>query len=453
MTGIRALAQWLPANGVLTGSAASLVIKFMSSLLGFVMFALAARQMETAAFGSLAVIFNAMCFLSVVVVCGQETLIARSWGEYCEAGKPGLARGALTFGSLVTVIGGISAALLCASLWLSFGSIESAWVPIGASAFLLAQTLLIFYARFALVAANLILSETPREIPWRLAVIVAIIMYAQLHADFSVADFFFISSVVIGLSLLYQVWRVTRVIPGAVRQAAAEYEIATWTRRSFRMWLSSLLDTSNQYLEVIVVAFILGPVAAAFYFSATRITNVFAMIASGMTTYATTHISKLFHSNSKDELQSMLRSLAIISTLLSAGVFGTILGAGKVLLSFYGPPYVDIYPMLIVLALGASLTGLAGPAPYLLLLTGHERLYPPIMAAAVVLRMGLIAILGHWFGLMGAAVAGGMAAAATAIALVIACRQAVGIDPSVLSAIWRREPINDLRAANPRVGT
>ena len=85
------------AREVVRGSATALSVKFSGSVLGFVMFALAARQMDATAFGSLAIIFNSMSFLAVAALCGQETLIVRSWDEYCGFHRPALARGALRF--------------------------------------------------------------------------------------------------------------------------------------------------------------------------------------------------------------------------------------------------------------------------------------------------------------------------------------------------------------------
>ena len=98
MTTTRTIASFIPSNEVLWGSAAALAIKFTGSILGFAMLALAARSMEPHAFGTLAVIFNAMSFLAVIAACGQETLIVRSWDEYRGTDRPALARGALAFG-------------------------------------------------------------------------------------------------------------------------------------------------------------------------------------------------------------------------------------------------------------------------------------------------------------------------------------------------------------------
>src|SRR5262249_50295685 len=117
-----------------------------------------------------------------------------------------------------------------------------------------------------------------------------------------------------------------------------------------------------------------------------------------------------------------------------------ILLGGKLLLWVFGAAYVSAYPALIVLTLGASVSALAGPAGYVLLMTGNEGIYPRIMAGGLVLRFALIAILGPLFGLMGAVVAWSISAVAIAVALTIACRFFVGLDPSLNSVLRRGLP-------------
>jgi O-antigen/teichoic acid export membrane protein len=87
---------------------------------------------------------------------------------------------------------------------------------------------------------------------------------------------------------------------------------------------------------------------------------------------------------------------------------------------------------------------------YLLLLTGNEAAYPRIMAWALLARVALIAILGPWLGLMGAAIAWSVSAVGVALALVIACRRRTGVDPSLLSVLTRtRSAEPELRGSLP----
>jgi O-antigen/teichoic acid export membrane protein len=434
----RRFARSLWTNDVLKGSAAALAIKFTGSILGFTMFALAARHMEPAGFGALAIIFNAMSFLAVVALCGQETLIVRSWDEYCGTDRPALARGALSFGIKVVIGAGSLTAVLVGLIWSAFDRDIPTSLLIAACGFLFAQALMHFSAQFSRVAAGVVIGETPREIAWRFLLVLTILGHHLTHSVFTATEFFFTAAAALLLSVVAQGWWVARTLPAAVKRSGPQDDIDAWIPRSFRMWVSAMLDTTSQYLEIIAIGFVLGPTAAAFYFVGTRITNVFAMIAGSMTAYATSQISGLYHADSRNELQNILRALAIISAILAGGAFLVILLAGKLLLWVFGAVYVSAYPELLVLAVGASVSALAGPAAYLLLLTGNEGAYPRIMACGLLARFALIAVLGPWFGLMGAVIAWSLSAIGMALALVIACRRLVQLDPSVVSALWRK---------------
>ena len=433
----RTIASSLLSNDVLMGSAAALAIKFTGSFLGFAMFALAARSMEPHAFGTLAVIFNAMSFLAVIAACGQETLIVRSWDEYRGTERPALARGALAFGVKVTAGAGLAVAMVVAIAWPLVQPDVPIAVMLAACAFLLMQAFMNFSAQFSRVAAGVLIGETPREILWRFVVVAIILVHQALRTPFSTVEFFVSAAAALAFSIVLQQLLTARVLPRAVTAAKSEYDTVGWIPRSFRMWVSAILETSSQYLEVIAIGLFLGPTVAAFYFVATRITNVFAMISGSITAYATSQISNLFHRNAKDELQAILRSLAIISATLATGAFLVIAFGGKLLLWIFGPVYLSAYPALLVLTAGASIGALAGPASYLLLLTGNEGAFPRIMACGLLGRLALIALLGPWLGLMGAAIAWSVSTVGVAAALVVACRRRTGVDPSLLGVILR----------------
>jgi Na+-driven multidrug efflux pump len=75
-------------------------------------------------------------------------------------------------------------------------------------------------------------------------------------------------------------------------------------------------------------------------------------------------------------------------------------------------------------------------------LTGHERIYVPVVAANVALRLAGFLVLIPWLGVLGAAIAATVSLALTTIALNILCRRRTGVDPSVLVLLrfsaWRR---------------
>jgi O-antigen/teichoic acid export membrane protein len=393
--------------------------------------------MEPASFGSLAIILNAMSFLSVFALCGQETLITRSWDEYRGSERPDLARGALVFGA--QVVGGATLGMVAivALAWPAWDRTVSIPLVLAACAFLFAFSFMQFSGQFTRVAAGVIISEVPRELMWRLIVVATIAVHYVMSLDFDATDFFIATTGALVFALVFQISQVVRVIPEAVKHSASQRDVGTWVPRSFKMWLSALLDTTSQYLEVVAIGFFLGPAAAGFYFVATRITNVFAMITGSVSIYAIPQISNLFYTNAKEELQGILRSLAIIGAILIGGAFLLIVVAGKLLLWAFGAAYISAYPALLILAVGASIGALVGPAAHVLLLTGHEGAYPRIVASALVIRFLLIAVLGPMLGLTGAALAWSISAIVLAVALIVACRRLVNLDPSLSFALAR----------------
>lgn len=98
--------------------------------------------------------------------------------------------------------------------------------------------------------------------------------------------------------------------------------------------------------------------------------------------------------------------------------------------------------MLIVLAIGTAIQAAGGPSAAILQLTGHERIYVPVVAANVALRLVGFLVLIPWLGVLGAAIAATVSLALTTIALNILCRRRTGVDPSVLVLLrfsaWRR---------------
>jgi O-antigen/teichoic acid export membrane protein len=424
---------------ILKGSASALVIKFAASAAGFTMFAMCSRYMGPSSFGSLAVIFNAICFISVVSLCGQETLIVRSWDEY-GIKRPSLARGVFLFGARLTIAVSLLAALGTGLSWLAWKPTVSVSLVLAACAFLFVHSLLQFTGQFSRVAAGVVIGEVPRELLWRLLVVFGIGAFHVLNLDFEAQEFFAMAVVAILVAIVLQYFLTRSAVPQVIKLAKPEYDFGSWLPRSFKMWTSALMDTTSQYLEIVLIGFVLGPTAAGVYFVATRITNVFAMITGSISIYATSRISALFYSDSRAQLQHMLRSLAIISVVINGAALLSIIVLGKLLLWMFGPAYVDAFPALMILAVGASVGALVGPSTHILLLTGHEGAYPRIMGAILAVRALLIFVLAPLFGVIGAATAWSISTVIMAVALIVACRRLVGLDPSVSFALRLPQP-------------
>ena len=216
---VKKIARYFLESHVLKGSAAAFALKFTASVAGFTMFALASRSMEPASFGSLAIIFNAMSFLSVVALCGQETLIVRSWNEYCGSDRPALARGVLTFGGKWCSPSPLA--------WL----VVAAPGPLGPRRFARpgARRLRVSVHALPHAVHRSVLARCrrrrhrrdPARIPVALFVVVALLAHHALDIEFGATEFLLTSAAALFFAIMVQLWRVAPSIPAAVKRAQA----------------------------------------------------------------------------------------------------------------------------------------------------------------------------------------------------------------------------------------
>jgi O-antigen/teichoic acid export membrane protein len=392
------------------------------------MLTLAARSMSAHDFGQFALWFNAVSFLAVVAGGGQEKLVIRSWNEYLGATQFGLARGSLVIGATASTAAAVLICLMGFVAGLLFGADHG--LLLAAAFFLVLQTIYTFttHATRAIIG---VASSDGHEITWRLIVIFGTGGAILLGAPLGSTGIFAFAALGTVLALAMQLLSIYRGCPPAVRKAAAEFELGPWASRSLRMWSAGVLEAANQYLEVLLIGLVLSPTAAGGYFVASRFANVFAMVAGSLNNFSAREIARDHYGAAAQRVLETLRKIGLISTLLVVAGIAIVIGAGRELLALFGPAYVSHYPLLVILSVGTACLTLAGPAPAILLVTGHEGLYSRIVALAGLARCVALAMLAWAYGPVGAAVASAGASIGLAIALTAACRRHANLDPAV----------------------
>lgn len=430
----QSMSSRLAKSGIAQGALVAFLIKLGGSSLNIVMFTIAARLIGPAEFGQFAIWFNLVSFLAIIALCGQETLIVRSWNEYTHQHRYDLARGAILFGLVVC----ISAALFwagCVAVGSSLAGWANSWgLVVAACLFLIMQTMACFSSNLARTVVGFLLGESCRE-AWRLVVIVGALLLVLGHFQVTITMLFALCIAGVSLMMLIQYVAVRRSLPPQIRGVAATTDMSTWVKRSLPMWAAAFLDASSQYLDVVLLGLLLSPVAAGGYFVAARLANVFAMIAGGMANYSATPIASLFFTGHHPELQRSLRMVSLaVATLVVAGLAVIFVG-GDWLLMIFGKSYVDQHGILVVLSIGTAVAALGGPAMYVLLLTGHEALYSRVVVIGLVLRVTALVVLTPRFGAIAAAFSWSACLIGTTVALNAVCRRFVGIDPSVITLL------------------
>lgn len=425
---VRLQASRLVGSEAARGAALSFGLKLAGSALNIVMLTLIARSMDAHEFGVFALWFNALLFLAVVSCLGQEKLILRSWNEYLSGQEYGLARGALRFGALVTAAGAVAAA---AAVTIA-GSVQGAAGTLVASAavFAILQTLYSYNSHVNRAVVGIVGADG-HEVTWRGLVSVGAAVALLAGWRLQAGHVFVLASAGMGLAVLVQIVTARRGTPPRVRTAPVRMDVRTWWARSAKMTAAGFLEAAVEFLEVILVGIILSPAAAGGYFVAARLANAFAMIGGGLHSFSTRQISKQHFGEGSEAVADTLRKLGIFTALVVAAGALAIVVAGPQILAVFGRSFVDQYPILLLLSLGTAFVTLAGPAPTVLLVTGHEGLYSLVVGAGLVCRIALIVVCATLFGATGAAAASAAVSIGTAIALNAACRKRAGLDPAI----------------------
>jgi O-antigen/teichoic acid export membrane protein len=422
----------------------SILIQVGAGVVSFAMISLAARAMSASDFGHLAMWLSISQMGSVFATFGQEMFILRSLNEYTAADAPDLAHGAALFSLQIIAI---LPTLVGFGLFLAgyFVFQEDKSLMVVASLYLVANSIVAFGNHLARYAVRTLLSDGTRELLWKSLVVVFLLAILASKGTVGQTEFFLVACGALAVAITVQGIIVYKAFPRSVRVAKPAWRTVEWLRISSRFWVTSILETLNQYFDILVVYYLLDARSAGVYFVATRLANVFGTLLAAVHAFATRRLPGLYFSQRSDEMDRVLTSMAEVILLCVAGGLVVVWFGADTLLGFFGPSFATEKWTLIILVAGTALYAAGGPAPAILMIAGYEGRYPWILASSIVLRLLGFVILIPAFGLLGAAAAATISLLVTTVALNVLCRRWTGIDASVLSVfrnLWRLRPVS-----------
>ena len=416
----------------------TIILQFGGAIVAFAMYSLAARVLSPMDFGHLAMWLCVCQMGSVVALLGQEMFVLRSLNEYAVADRPDLAKGSLLFSIAVVAVVPLLLAT-CIGVTGVFRLGEDPYLMIAAGLFLMACSAITLSSHIGRSTVGILLAEGMRDFFWRTLVVIVLVALIATSTIIHIDQFFLLSSAGIGLALMVQITAIARRLPRSIVHAKASWRFGRWVKVSSGFWASAILETINQYFDVVIVYWFLDPASAGAYFVASRLANMFAVPSGALHNFATRRIPTLYFSGRINELNQMLKLMAEVQ-LLCVAAGGAILGFGaETILSLFGSAFVAQKWTLIILATGTALYAAGGPASSVLMIAGQEGRYPWIVAANIALRFLGFAIFIPLYGLQGAALAAATSLGIVTIVLNILCRRWLGLNPSVL--ILYRKPL------------
>jgi O-antigen/teichoic acid export membrane protein len=315
--------------------------------------------------------------------------------------------------------------------------------------FLVLSSMLALSSHIARSTVGIFLADGMRELFWRALVVAALLLLALAGVRIQIHQFFLIGALAIATALLIQTAAIWRAFPKHIFPAKASWRLREWARTSGGFWAATMLETVNQYFDIVIVYWFLDPVAAGAYFVATRLSNMFGTLLAAVHNFATRRIPALYFAGEIDKLNGTLRRMAeVVLLCVLAGVAIIIFGAEPIL-ALFGQTFIAQKWTLVILTLGTAMYAAGGPAAAILMIAGFQARYPLIVAANIGIRFLGFAVLIPIWGLQGAAVSAALSLGVVTVVLNVLCRRWVGLDPSVLSLLGK--PGTALVAAGRRV--
>jgi O-antigen/teichoic acid export membrane protein len=380
----------------------------------------------------------------VLAILGQEMFVLRSLNEYSVAGRPDLAKGALVFSLGIVCVVPIAVGTIMGSVGtMALG--ERGALMAAAALFLVLSSTIALCSHIARYCVSIFLADGMRELFWRFLVVAALLTIVSQHIAIRTDQFFLLASAAIGIALIVQILAIWRAMPQSILGATPSFRLREWSMISARFWVSTILETINQYFDVVIIYWLLDPVAAGAYFVASRLANMFATVLAAVHNYATRRIPALYFAGRSDDLTHTLTLMAEVVLLCVAGGLAVIAFGAEPILGLFGPAFIAQKWTLIILATGTALYAAGGPASAVLMIAGFEGRYPLIVATNMILRFLGFAILIPMLGLTGAALSTAVSLAIVTVVLNVLCRRWVGLDPSIL-VLFRKSPDKTINA-------
>ncbi|HEY6633458.1 MAG TPA: lipopolysaccharide biosynthesis protein, partial [Rhizobiaceae bacterium] len=245
----------LARNPAIRGIAGVFVMKSSIIVANFALIMLAARVLDTEAFGVFSILFAAAGLFCIVATFGQQVAIMRWWNEYTAAKDPATLKGALMF-SAATVLMGCAAVASGFFLWAA--STHAMLLAAAVTLFMVLQASVTTSAHLVRTAIGVGAGDGNSNLMVSVPALVylAAVLVAGGTAETSTVFLLFAAGAATAMALhfIFMRRKVRQLFPGFA-SVRPRYEAAEWRARSFKLWISNGLEAANQYLDVLIIGY------------------------------------------------------------------------------------------------------------------------------------------------------------------------------------------------------
>jgi O-antigen/teichoic acid export membrane protein len=200
----------------------------------------------------------------------------------------------------------------------------------------------------------------------------------------------------------FRLWR--RYTP-QLRTVLGDFDRSTLLKTSMPLFWMDITMVFIGTSDTLLLGYFATSQAVGIYAAAKRISNLTSAFMQATVYVATPKFAAMYAKGEHDQLSSLARSVAKLTTLLALPYLGIFLLIPGVVMSIYGEEFRQGGIVLFILAIGQFINAATGATGFLLIMTGHEKVMRNVTFAANALKIALLLLMIPPMGYVGAALA------------------------------------------------
>ena len=392
---------------VLLGAGQVLIIRILSSAVGYASMILLARWMGSSEYGLYSFAIAWMTLLAYPATLGMTGAGVRFVAQYAAANDWQYVAGLMKVSSWLTFgCGALVAALAIAAVLYFKSYFNPGYV---------APTI-VALAGIPIVALTIVRSEAIRGLGWLalawgplqlgqplllLIVAAAMVVFAmQLTAAMGVC-----ASILAYAANLIAQWGVLHARLGTRIKVEPKVNLGAWLGVAVSFVWISLANVILLQAGVIVVGVFLKPQDVALYSAAAATSGLVTLPLYAATALGAPKFAALHSQQRRLELQALVTNVTRWTFWPSLAIALMFVAFGTIVLHLFGPGFEQGYAMLLILTLGQLVNAFSGPVLSLLNMTGHQVVTARVLSTSATLGVVFGLVFTPIWGSVGTAVA------------------------------------------------
>eukprot|EP01093_Parvamoeba_rugata_P008114 TRINITY_DN2341_c0_g1_i1.p1 TRINITY_DN2341_c0_g1~~TRINITY_DN2341_c0_g1_i1.p1 ORF type:complete len:246 (-),score=37.18 TRINITY_DN2341_c0_g1_i1:1664-2401(-) len=179
--------------------------------------------------------------------------------------------------------------------------------------------------------------------------------------------------------------------------------------------------------DILMVGWLTDSYQAGLYSVATQIALVTSFFLLVTNSALSPKLASMFANGEISEMNKMVQKITLGLLVIGTVFFLFFVIFGKSILSIWGEPFVEAYPLLVVLSIGQFFNIGTGCAGFILIMCGYEKIHAKLSLSFVFINIILNYVLIINYGIIGAAVATAITVGSENIIKVVLAYKTTGI--------------------------